>query len=121
MAATAAIIATSQVTDTAATIAAYSACYRIKEMYIGVPENRFSLTIVESISADGKAIPPLIIIPGVLIIETWFYENMTGHELVTVSPTGYTNEGIVRGCISRRDSLVTGQEGLVVYILYCSC
>jgi hypothetical protein len=24
----------------------------------------------------------------------------------------------VRGCISRRDSLVTGQEGLVVYILY---
>jgi hypothetical protein len=27
----------------------------------------------------------------------------------------------VRGCISRRDSLVTGQEGLVVYILYCSC
>ena len=65
----------------------------IKEMYVGVPENRLSLTIVESISADGKAIPPLIIIPGVLIMETLFHENMTGYELVTVSPTGYTNEG----------------------------
>ena len=28
---------------------------------------------------------------------------------------------VVRGCISRHDSLVIGQEGLVVYILYCSC
>jgi len=66
----------------------------IKEMYVGVPENRLSLTVVESISADGKAIPPLIIVPGILIMESWFHENMTGHELVTVSPTGYTNEGI---------------------------
>jgi hypothetical protein len=66
----------------------------IKEMYIGVPENRLSVTIVESISADGKAIPPLVIIPGVTIMVSWFHENMTGLEVVTVSPTGYTNEGI---------------------------
>lgn len=66
----------------------------IKEMYVGVPENRLSLTVVESISADGTSIPPLIIVPGILIMESWFHENMTGHELVTVSPTGYTNEGI---------------------------
>jgi hypothetical protein len=66
----------------------------IKEMYIGVPENRLSLTVVESISADGIAIPPLIIVPGILIMESWFHENMTGHELMTVSPTRYTNEGI---------------------------
>ena len=66
----------------------------IKEMYVGVPENRLSLTVVESISADGTSIPPLIILPGILIMESWFHENMTGHELVTVSPTGYTNEGI---------------------------
>jgi hypothetical protein len=42
----------------------------IKEMYIRVPENRLSLTIVKSISADGKAIPPLIIVPSILIIES---------------------------------------------------
>jgi hypothetical protein len=65
-----------------------------KEMYVGVPQNRLSVTVVECISTDGKAIPPLIIIPGVLIIETWFHEKMTGHKLVTVSASGYTNEGI---------------------------
>jgi hypothetical protein len=66
----------------------------IKEMYTGVPENRLSLTIIESISADGKAIPPVVIVPGSMIMVAWFHENMTGHEVITVSPTGYTNEGI---------------------------
>jgi hypothetical protein len=28
------------------------------------------------------------------IIVSWFYENMTGHEVITVSLSGYTNEGI---------------------------
>jgi hypothetical protein len=41
----------------------------IKEMYIGVPQNRLSVTIVECISADGKAIPPLVIVPSVMIME----------------------------------------------------
>jgi hypothetical protein len=40
----------------------------IKEMYVGVPENRLSLTIIKSISADGKAIPPMVIVPGVTIM-----------------------------------------------------
>ena len=66
----------------------------VKEMYVGIPENRISLTIIESISANGKAIPPVIIVPGTMIIGSWFHEKMTGHEVVTVSPTGYTNEGI---------------------------
>jgi hypothetical protein len=66
----------------------------IKEMYVGVPENRLSVTVVESISADGKAIPPLVIVPGRNIMVSWFSENMTEAEVVTVSPSGYTNEGI---------------------------
>ena len=66
----------------------------IKEIYTRIPENRISLTIIESISADGKAIPPVVIVPGVIIIVSWFHENMTGYEVITVSPTGYTNEGI---------------------------
>ena len=28
--------------------------------YTGIPENRMSVTVVECISADGKAIPPVI-------------------------------------------------------------
>jgi hypothetical protein len=66
----------------------------IREIYTGIPENRMSLTIIESISADGKAIPPVVIIPRVIIIVSWFHENMTGYKVITVSPTGYTNKGI---------------------------
>src|SRR6202161_3758101 len=75
----------------------------IKEMYVGVPENRLSLTIIESVSADGKAIPPIVIVPGETIMESWFHENMTGHEVVTVSPSGYINEEI---CIRWLDHFI---------------
>jgi hypothetical protein len=51
---------------------------RIKEIYVRVPENRLSVTVVKSISADGKAIPPLVIVPGRNIIVSWFSENITG-------------------------------------------
>jgi hypothetical protein len=67
---------------------------RIKEMYVGIPENRMSLTVIESISADRKAISLVVIVPGKNIIVNWFAENMTGHERITVSDSGYTNEGI---------------------------
>jgi hypothetical protein len=66
----------------------------IKEIYTGIPENRISLTIIESISADSKAIPPVVIVSGVMIMVSWFYENMTGYKVIIVSPTGYTNKGI---------------------------
>jgi hypothetical protein len=66
----------------------------IKEMYVGVPENRLSLTVIESISADGKSIPPVVIVPGGMIMESWFHDNMTGYEVITISRSGYTNEGI---------------------------
>jgi hypothetical protein len=66
----------------------------IKEIYTGIPENCISLIIIESISADSKAIPPVVIIPRVIIIVSWFHENMTGYKAIIVSPTGYTNEGI---------------------------
>src|SRR5437016_4277780 len=66
----------------------------IKEMYVGVPESCLSLTIIECISADGRVIPLVVIVPGVSIMVRWFHENMTGLEVITVSPTGYTNEGI---------------------------
>jgi hypothetical protein len=67
---------------------------RIKEIYTGIPENRLSITIIECISADGNAIPPVIIIPGVRIIASWFNNNMTGYEFIIVSESRYTNKGI---------------------------
>ncbi|RPA96323.1 DDE-domain-containing protein, partial [Choiromyces venosus 120613-1] len=59
------------------------------------PENQKSLTIIEVICADGTAPPPPVIIcPGEKIMESWIHENLTGVEVITVSPTGYTNENI---------------------------
>ena len=47
----------------------------ITKMYTSIPENRLSVTVIECISADGRAIPPVIIIPGTYIIASWFDEN----------------------------------------------
>jgi hypothetical protein len=43
---------------------------KIKEMYVGVPKNRLSLTVIESISVDGKSILPIVIVPRGMIIES---------------------------------------------------
>jgi hypothetical protein len=67
---------------------------RIKEMYTGIPENCFSITIIEYISADRNTISLVIIIPGIRIIVFWFNNNMTKHELIMVNKSGYTNKGI---------------------------
>jgi hypothetical protein len=66
----------------------------IKERYTGILENRLSMTVVEYISIDEKAILPLFIIKGVMIIANWFTKNITRHELITISESGYTNKGI---------------------------
>jgi hypothetical protein len=67
---------------------------RIKEMYMRIPENRMFLTIIKSISANRKAIPLVVIVFRKNIIVNWFVENITGHERITVSDSGYTNKGI---------------------------
>ena len=41
---------------------------KIIEIYVRVPENRLSLTVVEYIYTDGHAIPPAVIIPSTNII-----------------------------------------------------
>ena len=45
----------------------------VKELYTPSSENRKSLTIIETIYADGKEpLPPFIICPGKQIMETGF-------------------------------------------------
>lgn len=66
----------------------------ITEIYVRNPENRLSITIIESICTNGKIIPPICIISSVNIIGNWFFPAMTGHEVVTVSDSRYTNESI---------------------------
>jgi hypothetical protein len=65
----------------------------VKELYTKSPENRKSLSIIESISADGsEPIPPTIICPGKRMMENWFHDNLKGDELILLSDSGYTNE-----------------------------
>jgi hypothetical protein len=41
-------------------------------MYISIPENRFSVIVIESISINNKSIPLVVIIPSIFIIVSWF-------------------------------------------------
>ncbi|RPA99774.1 hypothetical protein L873DRAFT_1618509, partial [Choiromyces venosus 120613-1] len=67
----------------------------VKELNTASPENWKSLTIIEAIYVDGTPPPPPVIIcPGEKIKESWIHENLTGVEVITVSPTRYTNENI---------------------------
>jgi hypothetical protein len=67
----------------------------IKELYTASPENRKSVTIMEAISADGKELPPpLIICLGKRIMESWIHDNLKGSEVIAISPIGYTNKSI---------------------------
>jgi hypothetical protein len=63
-------------------------------MYIRIPKNRISLMIIKSISVNGKAIPPIVIVLEIMIIGKWFNEKIIGYKVITVSPTSYTNKGI---------------------------
>jgi hypothetical protein len=72
---------------------------RIKEIYTGIPENCLSVIIIKCISANRNIIPLVIIIPGIRIISFWFNNNITRHELITVSESGYTNKNIYIVCL----------------------
>ncbi|CZT44806.1 uncharacterized protein RSE6_05041 [Rhynchosporium secalis] len=67
----------------------------IKEMYCGVLENRMSVTIIEAVYANRTVVPLVIIIPGVMIMASFFQETITSLERLTVSESGYTHEGII--------------------------
>jgi hypothetical protein len=66
----------------------------ITEMYIRIPKNRISITVIKCICANGIAIPLVIIALGTMIIGGWFHKKITGYKVITVSNTGYTNKGI---------------------------
>jgi hypothetical protein len=67
---------------------------RIKKIYIKVLKNQLSVTVVKNISVNGKAILFLVIMLSRNIIVSWFNENITKAEVVTISPLNYTNKGI---------------------------
>lgn len=48
----------------------------IKDHYIESPENRKSITIIETVIADGREpLPPFIITPGKHIMDNWVHSE----------------------------------------------
>jgi hypothetical protein len=64
------------------------------DMYIPSPENRKSLTIIETICASGYAIPPYIILEGKRQMCYYFKDNMDHSTVIDFSDTGLTNNAI---------------------------
>ena len=55
--------------------------------------NHEHVTLVETISAGGWAIPPVIVIAGILLLERYFQDLPDGY-LLAVSDSGYINDEI---------------------------
>jgi hypothetical protein len=67
----------------------------VKELYTASPENRKSVTIIETIHADGREpLPPFVIAPGKKIMDNWVLENLIRTEYIEYMPTGYTNNDV---------------------------
>ena len=63
-------------------------------MYIRIPKNSISLTIIKSICTNSIAISLVVIVPSRTIMKLQFHENITSYELITISLTSYTNSEI---------------------------
>ena len=66
----------------------------VKELFSLSPENRKSVTVIKTIGCmNVKKIPPVIIVPGSIHMESWYRnQTMTGGELVLLSSTGFIND-----------------------------
>ena len=67
----------------------------VLEFYSLSPENRQSLTIFENINAAGDyPVPPMLVIQGHDLMESWFSEYLPEGTKILTSPTGFTSDDI---------------------------
>ncbi len=61
--------------------------------YIGSTTNQELVTVIESVSAGGRVIQPMVILPGKVHQEHWYTKTgLDNNVLVAVSKSGYTND-----------------------------
>lgn len=48
----------------------------VKELYTGPPENRLSITLIETINAAGSYLLPFIILPGQKLMDNRTHPNL---------------------------------------------
>jgi hypothetical protein len=63
----------------------------IKAVYLVDSNNRELLTVIETISASGKAIILFLILKGEILLEEYFNNNLNTESVFTISSTGYIN------------------------------
>jgi len=64
-----------------------------QQSYLASTSNRQLVTVCETISGDGTALPPMLILPGILHQEDWYTKtDLEDDVLVAVSETGYAND-----------------------------
>ena len=63
----------------------------VKELYTLSLKNCTSITILEAVSIVGKVILPVLIILGKIHMDSWYYSNLKGIELVLLSNTRFLN------------------------------
>ena len=69
---------------------------KVKELYIASPENRKSVTIIETIYANGKEpLPPFVIAPREKIINNWILKKLVSPKHIACTLISYTNNEIV--------------------------
>jgi hypothetical protein len=65
-----------------------------KAVYLADPDNRESLTAIETISAGGEAIAPFLILKGEILVEAHFDNDLDTESVFATSSTGYTNDAL---------------------------
>jgi len=65
-----------------------------KAVYLADPDNRESLTAIETVCADGSTIPPMLILKGDVLLEKYFENDLQNETLLATSSSGYSNEGL---------------------------
>ena len=66
----------------------------IRRIYSKRPDNRESLTAMESINGVGRDIPPMIILTGIQQLAPWFNNDLDDDIAVITAEPEYTNDWI---------------------------
>ena len=67
-----------------------------QQAYLGSSTNRELVSVCETIRGDGVALPPMIIVPGVIHQESWYTTTkIPGDYLMATSETGYNNDDLI--------------------------
>ncbi|KAI1005651.1 hypothetical protein K3495_g2563 [Podosphaera aphanis] len=61
-------------------------------VYLIDPENLDYVTCIEAISANGKTIPPMVILSGALFLEKFFGNDLDDGVIFAMTESGYTND-----------------------------